>query len=234
MKGIKHTYSNADLNGSLIGIYGAGGFARELMPLAAAYAAGISGDQEKPRLVFIDDNKQQDEVNGYKVLSLEEYLATECDKRYFNIGVGESKTRQHLAEKCMAQGALPIALVASSTTILDANELSSGPVLCGNVMLTSNASIGKFFQANIYSYVAHDCRIGDYVTFAPRVSCNGNVHIEDHAYIGTGAILKQGTPEKPLVIGEGAVVGMGAVVTKDVAPYTTVVGNPARPFERKS
>jgi acetyltransferase-like isoleucine patch superfamily enzyme len=75
--------------------------------------------------------------------------------------------------------------------------------------------------------------IGDYVTFAPRVHCNGNVHIEDHAYIGTGAILRQGTPDKPLIIGRGAVVGMGAVVTKDVAPNTVVVGNPAKILERK-
>ncbi len=37
---------------------------------------------------------------------------------------------------------------------------------------------------------------------------------EDHAYIGTGAVIKQGTPDQPLVIGKGAVVGMGAVVTK--------------------
>ena len=92
--------------------------------------------------------------------------------------------------------------------------------------------IGKSFHANIYSYVAHDCRIGDFVTFAPKVCCNGNVHIEDHAYIGTGAIIRQGTPERPLVIGEGAVVGMGAVVTRDVPAGVTVVGNPARPLEK--
>jgi acetyltransferase-like isoleucine patch superfamily enzyme len=95
-----------------------------------------------------------------------------------------------------------------------------------------NARIGRFFHGHLYSYVEHDCVIGDFVTFAPRVSCNGNVHIGDHAYIGTGAVIRQGNPDKPLIIGEGAVVGMGAVVTKDVEPFTTVVGNPARPLEK--
>ena len=79
---------------------------------------------------------------------------------------------------------------------------------------------------------AHDCIIGDYVTFAPGVRCNGNVVIGDHAYVGAGAIIKQGSQGKHMLIGEGAVVGMGAIVTKDVPPYTTVVGTPARPLEK--
>ncbi len=99
-------------------------------------------------------------------------------------------------------------------------------------MLTGDAEIGRHFHCNIYSYVAHDCRIGDFVTFAPRVSCNGRVEIDDHAYIGTGATLKQGSHKSPLRIGKGAIVGMGAVVLQDVNDGEVVVGNPASVIRR--
>ena len=82
--------------------------------------------------------------------------------------------------------------------------------------------------------MAHDSVVGDFVTFAPRVACNGRSLIEDHAYIGTGAVMREGKAGVPLTIGVGAVVGMGAVVTRNVAPGTTVVGAPARPMAVKT
>ncbi|SMY06747.1 DapH/DapD/GlmU-related protein [Flavimaricola marinus] len=47
--------------------------------------------------------------------------------------------------------------------------------------------------------------------------------VEDEAWIGAGAIILPG-----VTVGNAAVVGAGAVVTKDVAPRTVVAGNPAR------
>ena len=75
---------------------------------------------------------------------------------------------------------------------MDEVQLGEGAILSPFVTLTSNIRIGRHFHANLYSYVEHDCMIGDYVTFAPCVKCNGNIVIEDHVYIGTGAVIKQG------------------------------------------
>jgi len=89
------------------------------------------------------------------------------------------------------------------------SKIGEGSVIASGCILTSNITIGVCFHGNINSYVAHDCVIGDYVTFAPCVKCNGNVIIEDDVYVGTGAIIKQGKPGRPLVIGKGAKIEAG-------------------------
>ena len=111
---------------------------------------------------------------------------------------------------------------------MDDVTIGDGALLSPFVTITSNNQIGQYFHGNLYSYVEHDCKIGDFVTFAPGVKCNGNVVVEDHAYIGAGALLRQGKPGAPLRVGRGAVVGMGAVVLDDVPEYAMVVGNPAK------
>jgi sugar O-acyltransferase (sialic acid O-acetyltransferase NeuD family) len=200
------------------------------MPLARdrVIVSGFSSD----RLVFVDDNPEATTVNGHRVFSYEEFLEFPAGARHAVLAIGNSAVRERLALRCVVDGILPWGVRAATVVEMDAVDLGQGAILCPFVTLTSNIRIGAHFHANIYSYVAHDCVIGDFVTFAPAVKCSGNVLIEDHAYIGTGAIIKQGRPGKPLIIGRGAIVGMGAVVTKDVAPGTTVVGNPARPLTK--
>lgn len=216
----------------LFAVYGASGYGREVMPLARAQLQrqGIPATQ----LVFVDDQPEAPVVNGQRVLRYAEFLQAEAGARHAVLAIGNSAVREKLDARCAADGVQLWTVAAANVVTMDEVTLGEGAVLSPFVTLTSNIRVGRQFHANIYSYVAHDCVIGDFVTFAPGVQCNGNIVIEDHAYIGTGAILRQGHPGAPLVIGRGAVVGMGAVVTKNVSPGTTVVGNPARVMEPRA
>lgn len=210
----------------LIGIYGASGFGKEVMPLVRQHYSQLNQDN----IVFIDDGGRLEQLDGYKVLSYQQFIQHPATQKAVTIAIADSQVREKLNAKLAQENIEIINVIANNALQYDNITMGEGSIICGFVHLTSNIKIGKGFHANIYSYIAHDCVIGDFVTFAPRVSCNGNVHIEDHAYIGTGAMLRQGTPDKPLIIGKGAIVGMGAVVTKDVPAGVTVVGNPARPL----
>jgi hypothetical protein len=212
---------------TLIGVYGASGFGREVIPVVRELVS--ANDSE---FVFIDDNEKLTELNSHSVLTYETFLSHPAPSKAVTVAIANSRVRQDIFSKLKKDDVRLLDVQASNVIILDEVKLGTGSILSPFVTLTSNIRIGEGFHANIYSYVGHDCVIGDFVTFAPGVKCNGNIEIGDHAYIGTGAIIKQGRPGKPLLIGAGAIVGMGAVVTKNVPAGMTVIGNPAKPLTR--
>lgn len=219
------------MNAALYAVYGASGCGRGVMPLARAQLRSLGVSDE--RLVFVDDGAEAQVVNGHRVLSYAEFLAEQANSRHAVLAIANGAVREKLAARLAADGVQPWTVVAANVVSMDEVVIGEGAALSPFVTITSNIRIGRHFHANLYSYVEHDCVIGDFVTFAPGAKCNGNVVIEDHAYIGAGAVIKQGRPGRPLVIGRGAVVGMGAVVTRDVLAGVTVVGNPARPLPIK-
>lgn len=210
-------------------VFGASGCGRGVMPLAQQQLQ-LALNKGEAELAFVDDRPPASQVNGHRVLTYAEWKAEPAGSRHVCIAIANSLIRQRIVLQCAAEGMSFFEVRAANVVQMDDVKLGEGAVLSPFVTLTSNIRIGRHFHANLYSYVEHDCVIGDFVTFAPGVKCNGNVHIEDYAYIGAGAVIKQGSPSAPLVIGRGAVVGMGAVVTKNVPPGVTLVGNPARPL----
>ena len=215
----------------LYAIYGASGCGRSLMPVARQQ---LARQQDASEIVFIDDAfAQQSAVNGHRAMNYRAFKAEPAAEKAVLLAVANGYVREKLARQLALDGIPLWSVQADNSVIMDEAQIAAGAALSPFVTVASNIKIGKCFHANLYSYVEHDCVIGDFVTFAPGVKCNGNIHIEDHAYIGAGAMIKQGTPGQPLVIGRGAIVGMGAVVTRSVPAGAVVVGNPARIVEQK-
>ena len=204
-----------------IGLCGTGGFAREVAPLAVAQAGADN-------VCHLALEPGEAAVNGVPIILQGEATPDMA----VSIPVADAARRRRIDAEMRATGRSFVSIVAPTCVFRGPSQIGEGAILCDHVVITANVVIGRHFHANLFSYVAHDCVIGDFVTLAPRVCVNGNTVIEDDVYVGTGAVLKQGTPDRPLRIGRGAVIGMGAVVTKDVPAGAVVVGNPARPLDR--
>ena len=214
------------------GLVGASGNGSEIMPLILQNILKEKRSCDEIEFLFIDSNLEIEELNSIKVISEDEFFSLKKDKSFFNVSIADSKIRADIAERFERKGSTAFDIRADNSQVLHNCQIGRGSIFAPFSLLTSNITVGKFFQSNVYSSIAHDCLVGDFVTLAPGARVNGNVHIGDHAYIGSGAVIKQGTPEEPLIIGEGSFIGMGAIVTKDVQPHTTVIGNPAKSMEK--
>ncbi|WP_272012558.1 DapH/DapD/GlmU-related protein [Nodularia spumigena] len=211
----------------LIGIFGFGGFGREVIPLVEQQVAVSSQFQASTRIVFVDEVNNVGEVNGYEVMSFDNFCSDNAQSKEITIAVGNCSSRKLIYQRVCNKNIPFLSVTALNSVQLQSVDIGEGSILCPFTTITSNVKIGKCFQANIYSYVAHDCVIGDFVTFAPGVKCNGNVVIEDDVYVGTGAIIKQGKKGNPIILGKGSKIEAGSYVTKNVESGTTVFGNPA-------
>jgi acetyltransferase-like isoleucine patch superfamily enzyme len=87
-----------------------------------------------------------------------------------------------------------------------------------DVLISSNVFVGDC----IHGYFDVDIPV-----IAQALQARGAVAIEDGAFLGISSVILPGVR-----IGRNAVVGAGAVVTSDVAPFTVVVGNPAHEVRR--
>lgn len=193
-------------------IFGAGGFGREVFRYAASP-------------IFVSDT-ERGEVHGIPLVGLDDLDASD----EIVVAVSAAATRRQIVARC--KGRRFGSIIASNCEIGPGVELGVGAILCSGVILTADMRIGDHFQANIRSAVGHDVEIGDFGHISCNVIVNGNVHMGDDVYMGTGSMVRNGVAGRPVIVGDGAVIGMGAIVTKDVAPRSVMVGNPARPLER--
>ncbi|RMH10306.1 MAG: acetyltransferase [Armatimonadetes bacterium] len=206
-------------------IYGSGGFGREAAWLAQECGYSVAA--------FVDDDPQQwgKIINRIPVISLDE-ACTQYAACPIVVAVGSPRTRAALVEKATERRLSFVNLIHPRTQMSEFIEMGIGIVITAGNILTVNITLANHVQIHVDCTIGHDVVLEDYVTLAPGVHVSGWVHIHRYAYLGTGAVVLNGTQDAPIEIGEGAVIGAGAVVTKSIPPGVTAVGVPARPLER--
>lgn len=205
-------------------IVGSGGFARET---AAAVAALNEQGNKWHLLGYLDEDpaKHGTRVDGIPVLGgidklqqLPQASVVVCTGRPDNyVSRPRIVSRLELPAERYATIVHPAASVSASSSI------GPGSVVLAQVVLTASVQVGSHVAIMPHVTLTHDDVIADFATLASAVGLGGNVRVGRAAYIGAGALVREGCD-----IGDVALVAMGAVVTRDIPARQVWAGVPAR------
>jgi sugar O-acyltransferase (sialic acid O-acetyltransferase NeuD family) len=151
------------------------------------------------------------------------------DASHYIIAVGFSHPRQEVFARVSQFGRTPATIVHPKADIPKGVPIGEGTVILSGARVSPMTRIGKHVYLSHGCLVGHDCEILDFATVLPGAAVSGNTILGEASLIGTNAAIIQG-----LRIGTRAIVGAGAVVLRDVASNTTVVGNPAKALKAKT
>jgi len=141
----------------------------------------------------------------------------------FIVACGSNALRRRLTEQLAARGAVFQSVVHPAAIVSPSASIGSGSALLAGAIIGPRAILGRAVIINHAASVDHDCIVEDYGNISPGARLGGCVRCEAGVFVGLNASIIQG-----LRIRENAVVGAGAVVTRDVDRGSTVVGIPAR------
>ncbi len=201
-------------------IIGAGGFGRTIAGLAKTdRACGVDWDVKG----FLDNRSELSKPSNLPILG--DPLAYDIvDGDIFICALGDPKARRHYTTPLREKGADFISL-RSEMQIGERVHISRGCIFDRNVSLSPDVHIGEFVTILSTTIIGYDVQIGDFSQIGSFVFVGGGAQIGRDVVIHPHATILPGVR-----IGDGAVVGAGSVVMRAVAPGTTVLGNPAKPF----
>jgi sugar O-acyltransferase (sialic acid O-acetyltransferase NeuD family) len=203
-------------------IVGAKGFAKQIVE--------VFYQKRNSEEIFFFDNVSDtsDRLLSHKVLKtfseVEMVFSNGC--KDFCLGIGSSQLRKVMAKQFVQlNGTLntvisPYAFVSKFGVLRDGVSILTGAVIENGALIEEGALI------NTMASIHHDAYVGAYSEIAPGARILGGCIIEEEVFVGANAVI---LPK--LRIGKGAVIGAGAIVTKNVDPFSVMVGNPAQ-FKR--
>ena len=175
---------------------------------------------------FLDNDKGKigTDYFGYKVIggtkNIDKNIIDSCF--FINLITRDMPTRFSVSQEVVLQGGRFANFIHPSVN-LEMVRLGKGNYLQESVVVQAGVEIGNNSSIHIGAMIGHESKIGNSSFIAHGCNLSGFTTIEDGVFLGAGV-----TTVPRIKIGKWSVIGAGAVLTKDIAPYSIAVGNPAR------
>lgn len=202
-------------------IVGAGGMGREVF---SWLSHEIRGKKDLRIKGFLDDKSEALVGLSYPVKvvgSISDYQPSNNESLV--VSILDPKIKKQIVESLAHKGANFYTLIHPSAIIGTNVSIGKGCVICPGCILTNDITIGDFVFINASSTIGHDSIIGEYTSVNGKVEITGNVEVGVECLFGVGAKV---IPKRR--IGNGATIGAGSVVIRNVPSGVTVFGNPAK------
>jgi sugar O-acyltransferase (sialic acid O-acetyltransferase NeuD family) len=141
-------------------------------------------------------------------------------------GVKMNNVRKKIYEEGKAKGYDFISYVSSKATVCD-NEIGENCFILEDNTLQPFTKIGNNVVMWSGNHIGHHGIIEDHAFFTSHVVLSGHCHVKERAWFGVNSTIRDYT-----TIGEGSLIGMGALITKDTEPNGLYIGTPAKKQER--
>lgn len=140
-----------------------------------------------------------------------------------HVAIGHNDSRKQMGIALMAAGSKLETVMHPDASVSRYAEIDNAVFVGAQATLAPGALIQCGVIINHGAIVDHDCQVGPWSHIAPRAVLGGSVSIGEGVLIGSGAVILSG-----LSIADHAIVGAGAVVTRDIPENECWVGVPAR------
>lgn len=168
-----------------------------------------------------------EEVYGTKILGTHDDLLSQesLEGRNFALSMGDNSIRENLYYNISAMGGTFPTLVHPTCIVSRFSSIGVGSHLDAYCCVQANSQIGSNCMIRPYVLVCHNTSIGDHSFIAAHTSVGAYINIASRVFMGLSSVA---ISSKVKSIGDGAVIGAGAVVNRDVEAAAIVVGNPAK------
>ncbi|WP_322933477.1 NeuD/PglB/VioB family sugar acetyltransferase [Bacteroides sp. CG01] len=178
-------------------------------------------------LYHYNDERVGELDHGYPILGSFDDLFSlnSLEGMNFALSQGDNKIRANIFEKIIEKKGNVPTLIHPSAIVSKYAQVGNGVIIHANSVISPDVVIGDDSVISSNDLITHGSKIRTHCFVASNVVLGANVDMHDFAFIGSGAVVISG---KVSSIGRRALIGAGAVVTKNVGANECVAGNPAK------